>query len=166
MTSAAEQEITDRTARVAAEDAFGELLRSYIIRGEARFVDVARGLGMRRNDLYEVLDGAKHCRAAWLPLLPSNVEILYLRERAAAHKLELRATSRTEETFGECVAAFGACLTACGMSEADGHVSADEAKRDLDAIEELEQRLANVKAQRRAVLAERGRMIRAVGGAR
>ncbi len=156
-----------KLARHAAELGFGRRLGAWIHAAGAEVKATAEhSLGMSRNDLNDCIQGVKHFRAACLELLPPAVELLFLRERAAHHAMMLRPVANTEETFAEAVATFGTCLATLGASEADGYVDANEALRDLQAIEDLEQRLANVKSHRRSVLAERGRMIRSVTGGR
>lgn len=151
---------TSREAKVRAEDAFGERLRGWITAGGAKFVDVARGMGIRRTDLYDALDGRKHVRAAWLDLLPPAVEIEYLRERAAHHGMELRAVAETDAPFSEVLMQVGAMITACGQTESDGLVEVDEAVRDIPILRTTIDQLYRVLSHRVRAVEERGLLIR------
>jgi len=145
-----------RAARVESEEAFGPRLRRLIMGADARFVDVARALGLTTNDLGAALDGAKHVRAAWLELLPPAVELAYLAERAAHHAMRLAPNAGAESTMREVIAHLGNVLAQCGASEADGFVTPDEAVADIKSIRELMRKLEELLAHRERALAERG----------
>lgn len=132
---------TPREARVRAEEQFGEYLRELIARAGVKFTDAARLLGVRREDLYEILDGSKHARAAWLALLPPAVELLYLEERAAHHGRELRLVEGEDSaphTLHAVVLALGDTLRAAAEGESDGSLSPDEIARELACWEALD----------------------------
>jgi hypothetical protein len=145
-----------KQARVAAEEAFGGLLRNYIARSGVKFVDVAKSMAIPRNDLYETMDGIKHCRAAWLSLLPPAVERLYLADRAAVHGMELVPVASGETSFADAAPLILATLSSCAASEADGKLEVDECIADLAKIEALEAALAGMKAKRRRAVELRG----------
>lgn len=156
-----------RVARVAEEDAFGSLLRELIAKTGVKFVDVARHLAIRREDLYEVMDGSKHMRAAWLALLPPVVEIAYLQSRAAHHGYELAPVGDADSVHGRMhsvVAELSDVVRCAAVSEADGHLSLDEATEELRQIEEAERALSSRKALLRKAVESRG--MRVVGGNR
>lgn len=155
---------SQRVARVEAEETFGARLRGWTLRGEAAAVDVARLLGVSRSDLYDVFDGDKHFRAAWLELLPPSVELLYLAERAAFHALQLAPVAAQHATIADAVMQIGQVLAQCTASEADGYLSPDECQQDLAALRTLIRRLEEVAAHRERGLAQRG--IRVVAGAK
>lgn len=154
---------SQKVVRVGLEESFGARLRGWILRGDAKFVDVARALGLTTNDLSDVLDGAKHSRAAWLELLPPAVELLYLAERAQHHALRLAPVATLESTMAEAIAHFGAALTTCGQSEADGWVDAEEATRDLVALRALSRKVEELIRHRERALNERGLSVVAGG---
>ncbi len=149
-------ESSAKASRVEAEEAFGETLRAYIAKSGAKFVDVARGLGIQRVDLYEVMDSAKHMRAAWLPLLPPAVERLYLADRAAHHGMELKPVATGEASFSDAAPVILATLATCAASEADGRLEVDECIADLAKLEALEAVIAGMKAKRRRAVELRG----------
>lgn len=151
--------------RVEREETFGARLRGWILRSEARFVDVARHLGVTTNVLSDALDGSKHVRAAWLELLPPVVERLYLAERAEHHALQLVPKAAATATIADAIAQVGAVLTLCSTSEADGFVSVEEAETDLRALHALARKLQEVIAHRERAIRERGLSI-LVGGKR
>lgn len=156
------QASTPRLARVATEDGFGARVRGWISASGARFVDVAASLGMRREDLYEVMDGAKHARAAWLELLPPAVEILYLRERAAHHALDLRPVADASSPHARMhavVSELSDVVRCAATSEADGFVSVEEATDELREIEEAERALSARKAHLLTVVDARGKRV-------
>jgi hypothetical protein len=156
MPTAPAQESSAKALRVASEERFGETLRAYIARSGAKFVDVATGLGIQRADLYEVMDGAKHFRAAWLERLPAAVERLHLADRAAAHGMELVPVASGETSFADAAPLILATLSQCAQSEADGKLEVDECLADLAKIEALESALAGMKAKRRRAVELRG----------
>ena len=164
MSSVPEQ--THRSARVGVEDAFGERLRALVARAGARPVDVARFLGVRREDLYEVFDGLKHARAAWLELLPPAVERLYLEERAAVHGLELRevADRSSPRDLGVIARELGDVLTAAAIAESDGHISVEEAERELAEWGDVDRVMSARRAQLRRAIEQRGLSLVTGGG--
>lgn len=153
-----------KVLRVEREETFGARLRGWILRGEARFVDVADLLGVSRNDLSDALDGTKHFRASWIELLPPSVELLYLAERAAFHQMQLAPVASRAASIAEAVMQIGKVLAQCTESEADGYLSPDECQQDLAALRTLIRRLEEVAAHRERGLAQRG--IRVVAGAK
>lgn len=122
-----------RVARVVAEEAFGEQLRSWIAKSTLTFSRAAEGLGLRRDDLYDVMDGRAHARAAWLQLVP-EVERLWLEARAAAHGLELCDATREERScsLAEIVDALSSTMVCAASGEADGVVTRDEAQAEME----------------------------------
>jgi len=148
------QALSAEARRKEVEQGFGERLRSWI--GSTKLVTVERALGLKGNDLYDVLTSAKHARAAWLELLPPAVELAYLAERAAAHALRLAPVATEESTMGDIIAHVGHVLTLCAQSEQDGWVSPEEATADLKALRALARKLEEVIGHRERAIRERG----------
>lgn len=167
MSAAVVPEQTHRTLRVATEDAFGERLRALVARAGARPADVARLLGVRREDLYETFDVVKHFRAAWLELLPPAVEQLYLAERAAAHGLELRQAGDDAHprALPDVVRELSEVMTTAAISEADGFLSVEEAERELREWADVDRVMVARTARLRLAVQQRGLAVVA-GGAR
>lgn len=160
-------EQTHRALRVSIEDAFGDRLRAFVARADAKPADVARLLGLRREDLYETFDAIKHFRAAWLELLPPAVERLYLEERAAVHGLELRevADRSSPRDLGVIARELGDVLTAAAIAESDGHISVEEAERELAEWGDVDRVMSARRAQLRRAVEQRGLSL-VTGGAR
>ncbi len=160
-------EQTHRAHRVATEDAFGDRVRALVARAGAKPTDVARLLGLRREDLYEAFDTIKHFRAAWIELLPPAVELLYLAERAAAHGLELRQAGDDAHprALPDVVRELSEVMTTAAISEADGHISVEEAERELREWADVDRVMVARTARLRTAIAQRGLSVVA-GGAR
>jgi hypothetical protein len=162
-TSSPIEERSPRVERVAAEDAWGERLRAWVARSGAKSTDVARGLGLKREDLYEVYDGVRHMRAAWLELLPPAVERLFLEERARAHGLELRQDEpRGSCTTADIVRELAEVMTVASQSDADGYIDVEEAEREEREWADLERVMTARRAQLREAVRRRG--LRIAGG--
>lgn len=145
-----------KVVRVEREEGFGSRLRSFALDSKAKFVDVAKALGLTTNDLGDVFDGTKHARAAWMELLPPEVEQLYLAERALAHSMQLLPLATGEEAVNGIIAHVGQVLTLCGQAEQDGHVDVDETKVCLPALRTLHRKLGQVIAFYERAERERG----------
>jgi hypothetical protein len=131
-----------KRARVEAETTFGERLRALCAKAGARPTNVARLLGMRREDLYEVFDGFKHARAAWLELLPPAVEQLYLAARAAHHGLELRPIASEDahpRALHDVVMTLSLASATAAEGESDGELSVAEIDAELARWERVDE---------------------------
>lgn len=156
-TISTEEERTPRLARVAAEESWGERLRAWVATSSAQHVDVARVLGIRREDLYEVYDGLRHMRAAWLELLPPVVERLFLEERARAHGLELRhVDEHAPRAAADVVRELAEVMTVASMSEADGYIDVQEAERELAEWDDVDRVMSARRAKLREAIRRRG----------
>lgn len=159
-------EQTHRALRVSIEDAFGGRLRAWVARADAKPADVARLLGLRREDLYETFDAVRHFRAAWIELLPPAVERLYLEERAAAHGLELRqvADASHPRALPDVVRELSEVMTTAAVAEADGHISVEEAERELREWTDVDRVMGARVARLRQAIAQRGLAVVSGGG--
>lgn len=114
-------------------------------------------LGLPRSKLYESFEaGQRHARLAWIVLLPAPAELRYLRERAQAHGYELASASTEHATLADVVGEAGRVLAALAATEADGHISPDEARTDIAAIRRLEEQLSKAKVAREVAIERRG----------
>ncbi len=157
------EERSPRVERVAAEDAWGERLRAWVARSGAKSTDVARCLGLKREDLYEVYDGVRHMRAAWLELLPPVVERLFLEERARAHGLELRQDEpQGPRAAADVVRELAEVMTIASQSDADGYIDVEEAEREEREWADVERVMGARRAQLREAIRRRG--LRIAGG--
>lgn len=144
MSDVGEREIShDERAvlRTRVEVGFGKRLRALIAEAGAEVATVARHLAKRRPDLYEIFEGEGHFRAAWLELLPPAVEQLYLRERAAAHRMELRPAGDPEahpRALVDVVTALTNGVRVAAEGEADGALDPQEIDRELAAWEQVD----------------------------
>lgn len=158
-------EITPRVARVIAEEAFGENLRRWIAASGCKVTDVAALAGVKREDLYEAMDGTIHARAAWLALFPPPVELLYLAERAAAHGRELRLVDADgPRTAADVVRELAQAMTAASSAEADGWIDVDEAHRELAEWADVERLLHARRELLREAIRRRGLRVAPNGG--
>lgn len=135
-TDAPEQPFTlvASAAREQSERTFGERLRTWVAKAGARPVDVASLVAVKRQHLYKVFDDRRPMLAAWLELLPPAVELLYLAERASHHGLELRATvpdAKPSVPLHVLVGELTDVVRVAADSESDGHISVEEAEREL-----------------------------------
>lgn len=114
-------------------------------------------LGVPRTKLYEAFaKGPRHPRLAWVDLLPIEAQVSWLRRKAGKLGFDLAPVATTHASLGDVVGEVGRVLASMSASEADGHLTAEESQRDLDAIEALEVQLAQAKAPRRKAISERG----------
>lgn len=159
-------------ARGDAEDAFGERLRSWIVRSGAKFTDVARCLGIRRERLYDVMDGNRPFNGAWFDLLPPAVLRVAIAEMAGerlGEDLTPRAANDEQSDgrlLSDLVRELGEVASCAAESQADGYLGVEDCERELAEIEDAERVLAARKARLREVLAVRGAPVRIAAGAK
>jgi hypothetical protein len=160
--SVSASDTTPRVVRVAAEDAFGEQLRSMIASAGAKVTDVARVMGMRREDLYEIFDGQKHMRAAWLSLLPPAVECLYLAARAAHHGMELRPVGDEDahpRSLHDVITELSDVQRAACEGERDGELSVADIERELAEWRDVDNVMSSRVAHLKRLLSQRGGVV-------
>lgn len=150
--------------RKAVEGGFGERVRS-LINGRVSFVDAAKAIGIKRTQLYKVLDGKKPMPAAWLELLPAAAELAHLADRARAHGVRLMPIVTSETTLFEVFQHVGGMLSACAESEKDGLVEPWEADRDLKILRPLLIKLLELIAHRERALVSPGGLVVSTMGA-
>ncbi len=160
---------TPRAARAQAEDTFGERLRAWIVRSGATFADVARALGIRRERLYDVMDGHRPFSGAWLPLLPPAVLRVALEDLAAPIGERLAPVAELDleqhddrRQLAELIHEATDVIRVGSEGQADGHLSVEDCDRELAEIEQLERVLAERKARLVQVRTERGAPVRMV----
>jgi hypothetical protein len=157
-------ELTPKAARALAEETFGARLRGWILRAEVKFTDVAHALAIPREHLYEIMDGTRHFKAAWLRLLPPAVAKCAADDLADLINYELRpqAVLSAEHDDDHTAAALvrEACETIQRITTtlADRQIDRREAVDLLRELDELEVAMAPVRARLRQVI-ERGAVV-------
>jgi hypothetical protein len=152
--------------RVAAELGFGDRLRKYVGRSELAVTHVAQHAGLKRERFYDLFDGNEHFRAAWLEMLPPAVELLYLSERAAAHRMRIVAEVTNEASLYDVMLHVGEMIAACGEVERDGLIEAHEAAKVLPVLRRVQTRIAELIAQYERALVTPGGLAVVPGGRR
>lgn len=160
---------TPRAARTQSEDTFGTRLRGWIVRSGATFTDVARMLAIRRERLYDILEGHRPFNGAWLPLLPPAVLRVALEDLAGgigeqlSPRPELNCDRQDDRRqLADLVREAGDVLRVAAESQADGYLAVNECDEELREIQQLERVLAARKARLHQVRDERGAPVRSV----
>lgn len=150
--------LTPRAARAQLEDTIGVRLRGWIMRAEASFTDVAKALGMHRPELYELMEGERAPKLAWLALLPPKVLRAALEDLAAGIGYELRARAVLAPDHDAAHAATVAvhealdAIRSVTATQADGRIDREEAINELREWDELDEAMAKRRALLRRVI--------------
>ena len=146
--------LTPRAARAQLEDTIGVRLRGWIMRADASFTEVAEALGKHRNELYEMMEGKRAPKLAWLPLLPAPVLRVALEDLAGTIGYELRRRAVLPEGHDAAHAATVVvhealdAIRSVTATQADGRIDREEAINELREWDELDEAMS----QRRALL--------------
>lgn len=146
--------LTPRAARAQLEDTIGVRLRGWIMRAEASFTEVAKALGMHRPELYELMEGERAPKLAWLALLPAPVLRVALEDLAGTIGYELRPRAVLAPDYDASHAATVAvhealdAIRSVTATQADGRIDRQEAIEELREWDELDEAMS----QRRALL--------------
>jgi hypothetical protein len=138
-------------------DRFPRYLEALVHREGCAVIDVERGLGLQDAKIYEYFRGRKNFPLAILPMLPPAVELAILADRAAHHGRELTLTADAgEASLLRVISEAGDVLRTAATSEADGVISAKEARAELAEIEQLEAALLARKSMLKRAVRENG----------
>lgn len=149
-----------KAARAQLEAEIGARLRGWIVRAEASFTDVAGALGMHRPELYDLMEGVRTLKAAWLYMLPPAVLRAALEDLASSIGYELRPVAVLDDDHDDDRSAVRIVHEATDVirsvteTQADRKIDRQEAIEELREIRELEHALARRRARLNQVVAE------------
>lgn len=156
-----------KVARAQAEDGFAARLAKAINTVGANKTILAQALGIERSHLYEILDGARDFKAAWVELLPPAIRRVLLVEWADAlgEQLEPRPVGGEGDDrrrLSQIVRELQDVIRTETESQEDDFYDAQECERGIAQIEEAERVLAAQKARLRDLGSRRGGPVRRI----
>lgn len=157
-----------KVARAQAEDGFAARLAKAINTVGANKTILAQALGIERSHLYEILDGARDFKAAWVELLPPAIRRVLLVEWADAlgEQLEPRPVGGEGDDRRRVAALIRELhdvIRTEAESQLDDYYDAQECERGIAQIEEAERILAEHKARLADLKGRRGGAVRRIG---
>ena len=128
--------------KALAEGTVGERVRACITSSGLSMVAAAEALCMPRSKLYEVLDSQRKPGLTLVECAP-ELEKLWIAARAEALGMSVASReSSGEHSLMYIVRTFSAVMSASASSEADGHITPDEADVEMKALAEARQVIA------------------------
>lgn len=143
-----------KAQRKQLEAVSGARLRGWIMRAEVSFTECATRLGMNRPELYNLMEGVRGFKLAWLPLLPEAVQRVALEDLALGIGYELRPVAEAGSEADALTLVHEALDTIRAVTGAtsDGQIDAREAQQILSELAEVDAAAARVRAHCRAVI--------------